>query len=363
MNYKSAPFFALLLASFASAQSGPYGQCGGQGWSGSTSCVSGYTCTVLNDWYHQCLPGSNNPAPPVTTQPPPVVTPPPPAATTTPNNPAPTQGGTELPFGTLVTGCSVPNTIAITFDDGPYTWTSGLIDSLDRAGVKATFFVVGRMYGCIYDYADVLKKAYNSGHQIASHTWSHANLSGQSESNVRNEMTRLETALQKILGIRPKWFRPPYGAQNQNLLNIMRSLRYKTVTWNLDTEDWNSAYLFHFRTFDFTSSFVPRSWITPNPMFLPSLPTFADPSLQTSPSKPPKPNSTRSTTTAIPRSSPLAHDALQSTAQQLGPWIANWANQRGLKAVTLSECLGEPIPGGQYDIVGQPTPRDNTWTC
>ncbi|KAG2011085.1 chitin deacetylase [Coprinopsis cinerea AmutBmut pab1-1] len=241
MNYKSAPFFALLLASFASAQSGPYGQCGGQGWSGSTSCVSGYTCTVLNDWYHQCLPGSNNPAPPVTTQPPPVVTPPPPAATTTPNNPAPTQGGTELPFGTLVTGCSVPNTIAITFDDGPYTWTSGLIDSLDRAGVKATFFVVGRMYGCIYDYADVLKKAYNSGHQIASHTWSHANLSGQSESNVRNEMTRLETALQKILGIRPKWFRPPYGAQNQNLLNIMRSLRYKTVTWNLDTEDWNNV--------------------------------------------------------------------------------------------------------------------------
>ncbi|EAU89893.2 carbohydrate deacetylase [Coprinopsis cinerea okayama7 len=299
-----------------------FGQCGGQGWSGSTSCVSGYTCTVLNDWYHQCLPGSNNPAPPVTTQPPPVVTPPPPAATTTPNNPAPTQGGTELPFGTLVTGCSVPNTIAITFDDGPYTWTSGLIDSLDRAGVKATFFVVGRMYGCIYDYADVLKKAYNSGHQIASHTWSHANLSGQSESNVRNEMTRLETALQKILGIRPKWFRPPYGAQNQNLLNIMRSLRYKTVTWNLDTEDWNNV------------------------------------SVQTSQAKFNALNNNRD-----PKIIPLAHDALQSTAQQLGPWIANWANQRGLKAVTLSECLGEPIPGGQYDIVGQPTPRDNTWTC
>ncbi|CRK42116.1 hypothetical protein BN1723_005280 [Verticillium longisporum] len=32
-----------------------WGQCGGQGWSGATTCVSGTTCTVVNDWYHQCL--------------------------------------------------------------------------------------------------------------------------------------------------------------------------------------------------------------------------------------------------------------------------------------------------------------------
>lgn len=32
-----------------------WGQCGGIGWSGATQCVSGTTCTVINDWYHQCL--------------------------------------------------------------------------------------------------------------------------------------------------------------------------------------------------------------------------------------------------------------------------------------------------------------------
>ena len=83
--------------------------------------------------------------------------------TTTPNQPPvttqpPTVNGTELSYGTMVTGCTASKTVAITFDDGPYQWTSALIDSLNNANVKATFFVVGKMYGCIYDNADVVKK-------------------------------------------------------------------------------------------------------------------------------------------------------------------------------------------------------------
>ncbi|KZS91248.1 hypothetical protein SISNIDRAFT_456850 [Sistotremastrum niveocremeum HHB9708] len=46
------------LASSVSAQSGAWGQCGGIGWSGATTCVSGYTCTYSNPYYSQCLPGS-----------------------------------------------------------------------------------------------------------------------------------------------------------------------------------------------------------------------------------------------------------------------------------------------------------------
>lgn len=47
-----------ILASGALAQSSAYGQCGGQGWTGATTCVSGYVCTYANDWYSQCLPGT-----------------------------------------------------------------------------------------------------------------------------------------------------------------------------------------------------------------------------------------------------------------------------------------------------------------
>ncbi|KAK6362623.1 hypothetical protein TWF730_000079 [Orbilia blumenaviensis] len=49
---------AILTIKSVEAQGGAWSQCGGIGWSGTTTCVSGYTCTVLNPYYSQCLPGS-----------------------------------------------------------------------------------------------------------------------------------------------------------------------------------------------------------------------------------------------------------------------------------------------------------------
>ncbi|KAI0768229.1 hypothetical protein BD413DRAFT_614565 [Trametes elegans] len=56
---------ALFLASGVAAQaSAPqYGQCGGQGWSGATTCPDGWSCTVSNEYYSQCLPGAASSAP------------------------------------------------------------------------------------------------------------------------------------------------------------------------------------------------------------------------------------------------------------------------------------------------------------
>ncbi|PPQ63755.1 hypothetical protein CVT24_004264 [Panaeolus cyanescens] len=241
-------------------------------------------------------------------------------ATSPGNTTVPTQPGTEIPYGRLVTGCTVSGTVAVTFDDGPYQWTSALIDSLNAANVKATFFMVGKLYGCIYDYASVVQKAHNSGHQIASHTWEHKDLTSLSTADQQSQMTRLETAFKKILGIKPKWVRPPMGAQNSQVLSNLGNMGYKIVTWNFDSQDWNGASV---------SSSQQRFNALGND----------------------------------PKIIPLEHDALQSTAQQLGPWLITWAKQRNLKMVTLSECLGEPIPGGQYTNVGGATPRDSSWVC
>ncbi|KAK4232821.1 glycoside hydrolase superfamily, partial [Achaetomium macrosporum] len=49
------------------AQSPLWGQCGGQGWTGPTTCVSGSVCQKNNDWYSQCVPGSRSPAPATST--------------------------------------------------------------------------------------------------------------------------------------------------------------------------------------------------------------------------------------------------------------------------------------------------------
>ncbi|KAK4248556.1 endo-1,4-beta-xylanase D [Corynascus novoguineensis] len=72
--------FVLALAPAAVLAQAPlWGQCGGQGWSGATSCASGAVCQKVNDWYSQCVPGSGNP----------------PATTTGGNTPAPTGGGSN----------------------------------------------------------------------------------------------------------------------------------------------------------------------------------------------------------------------------------------------------------------------------
>jgi peptidoglycan/xylan/chitin deacetylase (PgdA/CDA1 family) len=73
--------------------------------------------------------------------------------------------------GVVIQQCSKPGMLALAYDDGPYIYTSDLVDILDAAGAKATFFWTGTLYGCIYDQAAAVKKAFASGHQIASHTW------------------------------------------------------------------------------------------------------------------------------------------------------------------------------------------------
>ena len=73
--------------------------------------------------------------------------------------------------GVVITKCTSPGMLALAYDDGPYQYTSKLVDVLDKAGAKGTFFWTGTLYGCIYKEADAVKKAFQSGHQVASHTW------------------------------------------------------------------------------------------------------------------------------------------------------------------------------------------------
>lgn len=72
--------------------------------------------------------------------------------------------------------------VALTFDDGPSIFTPRVLDLLDQYHARATFFVNGDNFarGHIDDRAtqwpDILRRMHRSGHQIGSHTWSHADL-------------------------------------------------------------------------------------------------------------------------------------------------------------------------------------------
>ncbi|KAI0374349.1 beta-glucosidase [Pilatotrama ljubarskyi] len=69
MALRLTAVWLLLLTYSALAQQAVYQQCGGIGWTGATTCVSGAVCTKLNDYYSQCLPGSASSAPPTTSAP------------------------------------------------------------------------------------------------------------------------------------------------------------------------------------------------------------------------------------------------------------------------------------------------------
>ncbi|EGY14119.1 Cip2 [Verticillium dahliae VdLs.17] len=108
---------ALLFAASAAAQAGPWAQCGGQGHTGATTCVSGHYCSVINAWYSQCLPGTapgGPPPPPPTTPvppPPPVTTASPPTTTPPTAPPPPVTPGTcpALPSGLGPANANLPN--------------------------------------------------------------------------------------------------------------------------------------------------------------------------------------------------------------------------------------------------------------
>src|ERR1700710_2955133 len=78
----------------------------------------------------------------------------------------PSSSKRSLPVGQLINSCTVPGVVALTFDDGPFDYTLDLLDQLEAAGHKATFFQNGFNYGFIYDYNSTLLRQIADGHQL-----------------------------------------------------------------------------------------------------------------------------------------------------------------------------------------------------
>ncbi|MBQ1374931.1 MAG: polysaccharide deacetylase family protein, partial [Clostridia bacterium] len=78
-----------------------------------------------------------------------------------------------LPAYTPAANSTPTKLVALTFDDGPSKYTPRLLDGLKERGAKATFFMLGN---CANTYPATVKRAYEEGHQIASHTYDHPRL-------------------------------------------------------------------------------------------------------------------------------------------------------------------------------------------
>ncbi|KAK5820660.1 polysaccharide deacetylase [Linnemannia elongata] len=207
---------------------------------------------------------------------------------------------------TVIYRCTIPGTIAITFDDGPFLYTNGLLDILKSRNVKATFFFNGNNYGRIEDFAPSVKRAYQDGHQVASHTWDHKDLTTLSPPEALEELTKLEDAFRKIIGVRPTYVRPPFAALNQPVLDLLGQRNYTAVLWSQDTMDWAHPD-------DFSASYKLYEQLFNN-----------------------------TETLGQPGHIVLQHEVNQVTALQVAPMAIDLALVKGYKVVTVGECLGDP---------------------
>ncbi|KAF4534774.1 Chitin-binding type 1 protein [Lasiodiplodia theobromae] len=154
--------------------------------------------------------------------------------------------GSVLWGGGGVTQCSEPGTIAITYDDGPYIYTSELLDILNDNGVPATFFITsvnldkGGIDNESTDWPDILLRMRDDGHQIASHTWSHQNLNDITSAQRFDQMVKNEMAFRNVLGYFPTYMRPPYNTclRTAGCVDDLETLGYHIIKFNVDTLDY-----------------------------------------------------------------------------------------------------------------------------
>lgn len=192
--------------------------------------------------------------------------------------------------------------VALTFDagsvDGP---AESILDTLRERGLRLTFFLTGQW---VESYPALARRVAEDGHELANHSYYHPDLTGLSNAQVRWELDYTDGIIQSKLGrtSRP-WFRPPFGARNQRVLDLARELGFRSIYWTLDSGDWRA---------NATGAGV----------------------------------LTRVLKSAGPGDIVVHHVAADATAQAL-PGIIDGLQSRGLRIVTVSELLGALPPAPQ----------------
>ncbi|XXG99546.1 hypothetical protein Hte_005885 [Hypoxylon texense] len=218
----------------------------------------------------------------------------------------------SLPYGLKISSCVEAGMVALTFDDGPYEWTRAVAENMDEAGFKGTFFMVGNVHNRRLgltrrmddegtQYPELLRSLHRNGHQLASHTWTHEDLDALGREDRLRQMRDNDQAFRNVLGFTPTYMRPPKGRCGKSCLEDMKALKYHTITWDINPEDWkyNSE-----DTWNETASRFDRDL-------------------------------------SAGGSIAVCHDVEVYTARKLVPHMISELKKRGLKGVTVGECLGD----------------------
>jgi peptidoglycan-N-acetylglucosamine deacetylase len=134
-------------------------------------------------------------------------------------------------------GPAVPR-VALTFDDGPDpASTPLLLETLERLGVPATFFCLGHAVDL---HPDVVAAVAARGHEVGTHGYDHISHLTRGPSWVARDLAAGVGALE-ALGIRARWFRPPYGHLTGSTMAAARRLGLETAMWSVWGAEWRDA--------------------------------------------------------------------------------------------------------------------------
>lgn len=235
--------------------------------------------------------------------------------------------------GNGIYDCTTPGTVAITFDDGPQkNYTSHILDVLKSYNAKATFFITGNninkgQIDITQEFVDVLKRMDSEGHQMASHTWTHLDLSAISTQDRHNQMIKNEMALRNIVGKIPTYMRPPYSSctAESGCEDDLAALGYHITYFDLDTDDYEHD--------DPTLIQYSKNVFLGN---VSSGPAASNSWLE------------------------IGHDIHEQTAWNLTEYMLSTLTQLGYTPVTVGDCLGDPAANWYRDANGTNTPTPSS---
>ncbi len=126
--------------------------------------------------------------------------------------------------------------VALTFDDGPGAYTPQILAVLKQYNVPATFFQIGQNAEA---HPDFVKQVLAEDHVISDHTYTHPDLSKLSSEAQMDEIKKTRLAIESIIAGPIHYFRPPYGAYNDETDGVVSTLAMEKILWNVDPKDWS----------------------------------------------------------------------------------------------------------------------------
>jgi peptidoglycan/xylan/chitin deacetylase (PgdA/CDA1 family) len=126
--------------------------------------------------------------------------------------------------------------LALTFDDGPHlVYTDELLAVLAKTHTKATFFVIGKQ---VDKYPQLVRAEMLQGEEVGNHTYDHVNLTQIPPELIGFELDECDRAIKRACGATARFFRPPGGDYDLDVIREATRRSYITTLWTDDPGDY-----------------------------------------------------------------------------------------------------------------------------